>query len=51
MVSTSSRMSFRLSEIAKIFSISLFMNANLMTKSDYMMGVILGQLEQIRYLA
>ena len=48
MVSTSSRMSFMLSEIAKIFSISLFLNVNLMAKSDYMMGLILGQLEQIR---
>ena len=41
MVSTSSRMSFMLSEIAKIFSISLFLNVNLMAKSDYMMGVML----------
>ena len=51
MVSSSSRMSFRLAEIAKIFNMSLFLNVNLMAKSDYMMGLILGQLEQIRYLS
>ena len=38
-------MSFRSSEVPKIFNMSLFLNANLMAKSDYMMGVILGQLE------
>ena len=43
-------MSFRSSEVPKIFNLSLFLNANLMAKSDYMMGVILSQLEQIRYL-
>ena len=38
MVSSSSRMSFRLAEIPKNFNMSLFLNANLMAKSDYVMG-------------
>ena len=33
------------SEVPKIFNMSLYLDANLMTKSDYMMRVILGQLE------
>ena len=33
------------SEVPKIFNMSLFLNANFMAKSDYMMRVILGQLE------
>ena len=52
MVSRPSRMSFRLAEIPKIFNMSLFLNANLMAKSDYVMGgSYFGQLEQIRYLS
>ena len=38
-------MSIMLAEIPKIFNMSLFLNANFMAKSDYMMRVILGQLE------